>query len=483
MRGVVTRNGGPAGFAALCAILVLALGLRVHFAWDAWNPQVPDARAYARIARSLDEDGTFTQRGPFPPRDVQRSSNYSPGLPLFVAGVYEVTGGVHLRLARVVLAAIGALAVLFTYLIGRRLSGPGAGLIAAGVIAGYPALLEYQGMLMTEPLAATLLTGAVLAVLWASDPGRSPAAWALPGGLLGAMSLVRPEYLGVSVLLAVVVLARGWRGRDRSGGLARAAVLALALVVVIAPWTARNAMVLHRFVPLSTGGGQVLFAGTYLPSDGNPQKVGGEVLERNPSILGRLATQHPSPLTDATSPRLLLSQATPPVEATPPELFSQRIVSPESISLEKILATLAVQRHPGMESDAALARMGRTQLWHDIRDQPLQTAGFTLRKVTRIWARGQRDVMQEKGWAIFHAILVLLGLAGLAVLALRRRWEAAVMGTVFFAITAISALLVASPRRVLVLIPLVAALAGFTVMELAGRLRARRARSSQPATV
>jgi 4-amino-4-deoxy-L-arabinose transferase-like glycosyltransferase len=483
MRGLEARNGGRAGLAALCAILLVALGLRVYFAWDAWNPQVQDARAYARIARSLDEDGTFAQRGPFPPRDVQQSSNYSPGLPLFVAGIYKASGGVHIRLARVVLAAIGTLAALFAYLIGRRLSGPGAGLIAAAVVAGYPALLEYQGMLMTEPLAAALLTGAVLALLWASDPGRGLAAWVLPGALLGAMSLVRPEYLGVSVLLALVVLARGWLKRDRSGGLRRAGILVLALVVVIAPWTVRNAIVLDRFVPLSTGGGQVLFAGTYLPSDGNPQKVGGEVLESNPSILRRLASQHLSPLTDATSPRLLLSQARPPVEATPPVIFGQRIVSPDSVSLEKILATLAARQHPGLESDAALSKMGRAQLWRDLRDQPLRTAGFTLRKVTRIWARGQRAVMEETGWAIFHGVLVLLGLAGLAILALRRRWEAAVIGTIFLAITAISALLVASPRRVLVLIPLVAALAGLTLVELAARMRARQTRASRPATV
>ena len=483
MRGLEARNGGRAGVTVLCAILLVAVGLRVHFAWDAWNPQVPDARAYARIARSLHQDGTFTQRGPFPPRDVQQSSNYSPGLPLFVAGIYEVSGGVHLRLARLVLAAVGALAALLAYLIGRRLSGPGAGLIAAGVVAGYPALLEYQGMLMTEPLAATLLSGAVLAVLWASDPGRGPAAWALPGALLGAMSLVRPEYLGVSVLLAIVVAARGLVRRGRAGGLAPAGVLMLALVVVIAPWTVRNALVLDRFVPLSTGGGQVLFAGTYLPSDGNPQKVGGEVLERNPSVRRYLAELHPSPLTGATSPRPLLSQAVPPVEVAPRELLSQRILVPDSISLEKILTTLAIRRHPGQGSDAALAQMGRAQLWRNVRDQPLRTAGFTLRKVTRIWARGQRDVMEEAGWAVFHAILVILGLTGLALLALRRRWEAVVIGTIFFAITAISAVLVASPRRVLVMIPLVAALAGFALLELAARVRAVRARSSRPVTV
>ncbi len=57
---------------------------------------------------------------------MQQSSNYSPGLPLLAAGVYQASGGVHPRLARLVLAVIGTLSVLFAYLIGRRLSGPAA---------------------------------------------------------------------------------------------------------------------------------------------------------------------------------------------------------------------------------------------------------------------------------------------------------------------------------------------------------------------
>ena len=42
-----------------------------------------------------------------------------------------------------------------------ELSHVAAGLIGAAAVAIYPALLEYQGMLMSEPLAATLLSGAV----------------------------------------------------------------------------------------------------------------------------------------------------------------------------------------------------------------------------------------------------------------------------------------------------------------------------------
>src|SRR3954469_10259859 len=149
MNGLAERNGGRAGLAVLALILALGLGLRLDEAWDGRAP-VFDAAAYATIAANLEHDQGFT----LGTSATQPASNYSPGLPLFVAGVYKLSGGVHERLARVILALLGTLAVLFTHLIGRRLSGPAAGLIGATAIAIYPALLEYQGMLMGEPLAA-----------------------------------------------------------------------------------------------------------------------------------------------------------------------------------------------------------------------------------------------------------------------------------------------------------------------------------------
>src|SRR6478672_1586137 len=193
MSGLVERNGGRAGLIALIAILLLGVGLRLDEAWDGRSP-VFDAAAYATIAANLDRDQGFTLGSDA----TQPASNYSPGLPLFVAGVYKLSGGIHERLTRVILALLGTLTVLFTYLIGRRLSGPVAGLIGAAAIAIYPALLEYQGMLMGEPLAATLLSGAVLASLWAADASGTSARerirWLLPGLLFGALALVRPEY-------------------------------------------------------------------------------------------------------------------------------------------------------------------------------------------------------------------------------------------------------------------------------------------------
>lgn len=461
--GLAERNGGWASLAALAVILVLGLGLRVGEAWDGRAP-VFDAAGYAEIAANLDRGEGFT----LGTKATQPASNYSPGLPLLVAGVYKLTGGVHERLARVILALLGTLSVLFAYLIARRLghamhrgnsgssdvSSAMAGLIAAGAVAIYPALLEYQGMLMGEPLAATLLSGAVLAVLWAADSQAGPR-WLLPGALFGALALVRPEYLGAALLVAIAVaVSAAMRRQQRPQGptgaeqhhevavsaamrselrphsgardwwksLAPAAVFVVGVALVIVPWTVRNAIVLDRFVPISTGGGQVLFAGTYLPSNGDPEKVGAEVVERHP------------------------------------ELFGPRAV--RRLRLEQILARLAAQRYPGLEADKALSRMGREQLWDDISEEPLEYAGFVARKVGRIWSHGPRDVMREPGWEALHWLLVAFGLIGLIMLARRRRWEALLPATIFVAITVASALLVASPRRVLVMMPLVAALAG-----------------------
>lgn len=453
--GAAAGNGGRFGMAALLVILALGLGLRLGEAWQG-RPPVYDAAAYAHIAENLERGDGFTLGR----QATQPASNYSPGIPLLAAGLYELSGGVHERSARVVLAFIGTLSILFAYLIGRRLAGPFAGLIGAGAVAIYPALVEYQGMLMGEPLAASLLSGAVLAMLWARDPGPADPArgsrragrgalwarassaplpsrhlrvrWMLPGLLVGALALVRPEYVGIALLLAVVVFANRFKD-EWKGSLANALIFLVGAAVAVAPWTARNAVALDRVVPVSTGGGQVLFAGSYLPSGGDPEKVGREVLERHPGLTRRLAAEYGLSGRDAVLQRL---------------------------RLEQILAALAAQRYPGVETDRALARMGRERLGDAISEQPLDYLGFLAAKTWRIWGHGPRQVMHEPGWVAMHWLLLALGLLGLTLLARQRRWEALLFVVVLLAVTAVGALLVASPRRGLVALPLIAALAG-----------------------
>lgn len=307
-----------------------------------------------------------------------------------------------------------------------------AGLVAALVVAIYPATIEYTGMLMTEPLAATLLAGAILGILWAGD-GEGAWRWLVPGLTLGALALVRPEYLAVGLLLALLVFLRRRLHMPWRRALLAAAVVVLGIVVVVAPWTVRNAFALHRFVSVSTGGGQVLYAGTYLPSDGNPEKVGAAVVAGHPGLFGPHAV--------------------------------------ENLRLEQILARLGERTYPGLEPDQALSKMGKEQLRDDIEHHTGEYIGFVAEKIGRIWSHGPRAVMREPLWEALHWALLGLGLLGLALLAWLRRWEALLIGAVFLAVTLISALLVASPRRVLVLIPLLAACAGTAATWLVAAVR------------
>jgi 4-amino-4-deoxy-L-arabinose transferase-like glycosyltransferase len=431
------RDLGPAWLTALVTVMLLAVGLRIGFAVEPQRPQEPDSIGYARIAKSLYEHGSFEEGG-FRTH-TQEPSNYSPGLPLFVAGLYFVTGGVHLELARIVLALIGSLAVLFAFAIGSRLAGPAAGIVAGLVVAVYPALLQYQGMLMTEPLAVTLLAAALLAFLWAGDRGRPPWAWALPGLLLGLMAMVRPEYLLFGLLAVPLALLRAGRRQGGWGqGALAALLLGLALLLPIVPWTVRNAVVLDRFVPISTGGGKALYVGTYLPADGDGPRLREQLLAAHPALARRVD-------------RLALSNR-----------------------LDTLLAVLAARQHPGLDTDAALMKMGRENIHHYASDRPNDFGAMLARKAYRAWREGPRSVMHSTLWKGFQKVLALFGLLGLGVLAFRRRWEALPLALLVLTTTATSALLIASPRRVLVILPAVAALAGAGIVWLGERARALR---------
>jgi hypothetical protein len=297
-------------------------------------------------------------------------------------------------------------------------------------------------MLMTEPLAVTLLAGSLLTFLWAAD-GRGTWAWALPGVLLGLLALVRPEYLPFGALLALGALIRDrWLAGAWRPGIAAAAVTLLAFLLPLLPWTVRNAIVLDRFVPVSTGGGKALYVGTYMPADGDGPRLRDQLLRSHPRLRRQLAN------------------------------------APREVKLDALLAVIAARRHPGVPTDVALGRMGRDNIDHNLSEDPLGFAGMLVDKAYRAWREGPRKIMHSDGWKAAQKALAVLALLGLGVLALRRRWEALPIALLIAAATATSALLIASPRRVLVILPAIAAAAATCVVwlgqRIAGTANARR---------
>jgi hypothetical protein len=411
-------------------------------AWNGAPENLPDSAAYERIARGLHEDGQFTQVGPGTPAHPQPSSNYSPGLPLAVAGIFDLAGNDDVRLARIVLALIATLAIPFAWLLARRLAPPEdpgvAGITAAGIVAFYPCLVSDAGMLLTEALAGTLITGAFLAILRArdklDDEDRSPVLratdWLLPGALLGLTAMVRPEYLAISFLL-IVVLALVTRSKGLGRALTGAGLMLVALLLVLAPWTARNLDETGRLVPLSTGGGQTLFTGSYLASAGDPLAVMPDVLARNPVLADRLEAQN-----------------------------ARSGEGRDSITPERVLTLLAAARMPGVPTDLALARMGRASYLHALRSDPAGLAGYLAGKAARIWWRGRTDLTGNAIGRGFHMTLIAAALAGFLLLAHRRRPEFWLIAALAIGVTLIGAIFVASPRRTLAFWPVIACLSG-----------------------
>ncbi len=426
----------------LMLIVVAGLGLRVETAWQGTESNLPDSAAYERIARGLEQRGEFEQVGPGTPARPQAASNYSPGLPLLVSGVFAVARDDDVRLARILLALISAAAIPLTYLLGLRISGAAAGLAGAALLAFYPTLIADAGMLLTEPLAGTLIVGAVLLLLRARDAGRLRD-WIAPGLLLGLTAMVRPEYLAITALLAVAVSI----DYLRDGGLRPllpAGILMLSAILVVAPWTVRNIAETGRLVPISTGAGQTIFSGSYLPSGGDPQKVTPDLLESDPVLARKVAK----------------STGTDPADA-PPDL---------------VFRMMAAQSRPGVPTDEALASMGRQQYLDNLRRDPLAFSAFLASKAHRIWWRGRADLTDQLPGKLFHWMIAALSLAGLAALARSRPYEFRILALLLVAATMVGVLFVASPRRALALWPVVSSLSGVGIV-LAGTVLLRRPQS------
>ena len=181
---------------------------------------------------------------------------YPPVYPYFLAVLYGLTG--TFETARWTQAALGALLVPAVGLAGARAFSPRAGLWAAAVAALYPELVWFSVHFWSETVFMVLLWWGIerlLAADAADGPGRAVAA----GALWGLAMLTR------ETVLYFVPLAALWLAtRPGSGARVRAAAFLAASLLVVAPWTYRNWLEFHAFVPVSTAGGQNLFQGNAL---------------------------------------------------------------------------------------------------------------------------------------------------------------------------------------------------------------------------
>jgi hypothetical protein len=320
--------------------------------------------------------------------------------------------------ARTAQAVAGTLMIPAAFGVAALLATPGAGLVAAALIAFYPPLIAVAGYQISEPLAALLV---LLAMLALARGRRSPAAgWAAAAGaLLGLAVLTRADLLvpallaGPALWLATPATGPGRAGRRLFGrrwdGLRRGAALAAATLLVIVPWCAFASLNRGRLVPVSGGGPGTLFIGTYLPGEGTmvgfKRGLAGEARARHPDL---------------------------------------RDVSPVRMPAGRALDAVAARR-PGEPRDAALMAEALANVRRYALGDPLGYAVMTARKVERLWSRPFQT--PQPAVIAVHLVLLAAGLAGL-VLGLRRREPVAVVLAVIVAASTLdNMVLVPEPRH------------------------------------
>ena len=164
-----------------------------------------------------------------------------------------------------------ALTIVFIYLLGKALIGPWTGLIAAGLIVVLPRIHRRSvASLDASVFGAMIVTGVLLLLVRCISCPTTERTLALGAGIgAGGLTLAPTVMLGPVAAIALLVESvrrRSWRPFLMIG------VAGLTAILVISPWTARNAQTFGMFIPIQTGLGNFSnFTNTYVAETFMPE--------------------------------------------------------------------------------------------------------------------------------------------------------------------------------------------------------------------
>ena len=241
---------------SLLLIVLVALGARLGFAWnqerkiprDVIGP-VSFEQETGSIAYSLATGKGFSS--PFR-RETGPTAWLTPVYPLLVAGVFRIFGILSAKSFFVVVflnALFSSLVCIPIFSVGKRMGGLGVRSGAAWLWALYPNAVMMPFEWVWDTSLAALL-GAVL--LWATlelaDSPQRARDWCAYGLLWGFTLMTNPS---LGLMLPFLLGWAAFRGRRAAKlSLWKPALAAGLAILCCVPWTVRNYVVFHKFVPL-----------------------------------------------------------------------------------------------------------------------------------------------------------------------------------------------------------------------------------------
>ena len=246
----------------LVGLVAVGAVLRIVWATLAQEPQeLRDPVLYLLLGDQLADGEGYS----YPGVDGGVTAYYPPGYPLLLGALIWLVGvfpgdpsAFDVAIATNVVLSVALIPLVFA--LGRRLAGVRVGLVAAAVVTVWPNLVFHSGVVLTETLFLVLFVAMLLVALATPDVARHPG-WrrvVATGLLLGAAGLVRPVTFVVAPLFLVL-----WWGDGVRRAVAKLAVVGLAAVALVVPWTVRNAVTMDSPILLSANFGDNFCIGNH----------------------------------------------------------------------------------------------------------------------------------------------------------------------------------------------------------------------------
>ena len=241
---------------SLLLIVLVALGARLGFAWNQERklPRevlgiVPFEHETGSIAYSFAVGKGFSS--PFR-RETGPTAWLTPVYPLLVAGVFRIFGIFTAKsfFAVVFLNALfSSAACIPIFHAGKRIAGLGVASGAAWLWALFPNAVMMPFEWVWDTCLAALLGATLLwATLELAESSQRARNWSGYGLLWGFILMTNPSLGSLLPILLGWAAYRGWR-TAKLHAIYPALAAGIAILCCV-PWTVRNYVVFHRFVPL-----------------------------------------------------------------------------------------------------------------------------------------------------------------------------------------------------------------------------------------
>ena len=231
-----------------------------------FHPLTVDEHCYEEMARNIILGRGFVIDSLFMVNTPGQPTMFAgAAYPAFLAGVYAIAGNGNQLAVFLVQSLLQAFAAVWVFRAGAKLGGVLAGGCAAAFLCFHPVVIWVSLSVMSEAILIPGVAWLCWRCVTMDDQGARVSAWWL-GAVSAVLCLTRSTAVGFAVVAWAAVVWHQWRvaGADAVAHAGsnrwKAPILAsvafwVAFVLCCAPWTVRNYVHWHRFIPFSTKSG------------------------------------------------------------------------------------------------------------------------------------------------------------------------------------------------------------------------------------